>query len=226
MVFNTLQNLSEHYQLLHHSFVYDLQKSVLIIGDESGTVIQSTIVNYSKELKEDYGKVLKDMKDFMLYWVYNDNEINNNVNNSNNNQQIIPTTSMKKIPDEVVTIAVDQVKMLADKQAIHSSFQLFSQLHSMSLPLPLPSLQHLIPIYSAYWNTAKRGSDTLTKLMDDCILHPPSAHLNCESVAFTRSVMILYTIIHRLIQTFTAKGKNWWQLAQTLMMLPIVDTRL
>ena len=71
--------------------------------------------------------------------------------------------------------------------------------------VPLPSLKRLIPIYAAYWNTAKGGSDTLTKLMDDCILRPPKVHSYCESVAFTRCIMILLTLIHCLIQINTAK---------------------
>jgi hypothetical protein len=42
-------------------------------------------------------------------------------------------------------------------------------------------------------------------LMDDCSFHPPQNYINCESVAFTRSLMIIYTLIHRLIQTITSK---------------------
>ena len=31
-----IRNVSENFQLLHHSFVYGLGKSVLIVGDEAG----------------------------------------------------------------------------------------------------------------------------------------------------------------------------------------------
>jgi hypothetical protein len=41
--------------------------------------------------------------------------------------------------------------------------------------------------------------------MDDCILHPPKAHTNCETVAFTRSVMLIFTLVHRLLQINTSK---------------------
>ena len=57
-VYKYIRNVSERFQLLHHSFVYGLDKSVLIVGDEAGDVIQSTVVNYSTQLKDAYGEVL------------------------------------------------------------------------------------------------------------------------------------------------------------------------
>ena len=39
--------------------------------------------------------------------------------------------------------------------------------------------------------------------MDDRVLYPP--HVNCETIASTRLILILFVIIHRLIQIITAK---------------------
>jgi hypothetical protein len=73
-VVNILLNVSEHFQLLHHSFVYNLNKSVLIVGDKSGKVIHSTKINYTVSLKEAYAKVLNDLKNFTLSWIYGNSE--------------------------------------------------------------------------------------------------------------------------------------------------------
>jgi hypothetical protein len=58
-VVNILLYVSESFQLLHHSFVYNLNKSVLIVGDKSGKL---TKINYTVSLKEAYAKVLNDLK--------------------------------------------------------------------------------------------------------------------------------------------------------------------
>ena len=50
----------------------------------------------------------------------------------------------------------------------------------------------------------KGGSDTATKLMDDCLVRIPKHHMNTESVATSRCFMILMVLNHRLMQIFTA----------------------
>jgi hypothetical protein len=206
-VFNVLLNVSECFQLLHHSFVYNLDKSVLIVGDKSGGVIQSTTINYTTALKESYSKVLRDLKNYALNWVYGNDDDNCT------DEEINQAPESPIIPNEVVNIAVNHCKMIIDANALHSSFQLWCVLKKM--PLPFPSCLQLIPIYCTYWNTANGGSDTLTKLMDDCILHPPKAHTNCETVVFTCLVMLIFTLVHCLLQINTSKD-NLQQLYSNL----------
>lgn len=71
------------------------------------------------------------------------------------------------------------------------------------MPLPVPSFKRLIPAVYAYWNAVKGGSDTTTKLMDDCL--PQLPFTNCETVASTRCIFILFVLCHRLFQLFSAK---------------------
>lgn len=71
---------------------------------------------------------------------------------------------------------------------------------------PFPSFVHLIPAQYAYWNVVKGGSGTTTKLMDDCILRIPKAHLNPETVAITCLIAILIVLFHCLSQTFSSKA--------------------
>jgi len=177
-----LPNVSERYQILHHAFTYNFKKVVLIVGDNQSEVIQSTIVSFSDSILEDYGKVLKKIKDLSLFWAYDENA---------------------EVPDFVKDIASGDITTLNGAESMLSAFYLWKSM--MSLPLPLPSLLQIIPIYCAYWNQVKGGSDTTTKLMDACHLFPPRQHTNAQSVAVSRCISIFLVFVHRHIQIFSSK---------------------
>ena len=71
--------------------------------------------------------------------------------------------------------------------------------------LPRPALQRIIPTTHAQWNATKGGSDTITKLVDDCYIHPPRIYTNFESVAVSRCISILLSTIFKLFQIISAK---------------------
>ena len=71
--------------------------------------------------------------------------------------------------------------------------------------LPRPALTRIIPSTHAEWNSTKGGSDTITKIVDDMVLHPPKAHTNFESVAVGRCISILLSTTFKLFQIITAK---------------------
>ena len=75
------------------------------------------------------------------------------------------------------------------------------------MPLPFPSLTRIIPAIYAYWNSVKGGSDTTTKLMDDCKVKIPKSHMNGKTVAIARLLMLEMVLIHRLLQVKTSHKK-------------------
>lgn len=192
-VHSLLPEVQERYQLLHHAYVYNFDKVVLIVGDSQSEIIQSTVVAFTQEIREAYGKVLLDIKDLALYWVYKDNG-----NLEDPNEEPPPT----KIPDHILKLA-DGIKTLNGSNSLLSSFFLWETM--MDMPLPLPSLRRVIPIYCAYWNQVKGGSDTITGFMDDRVLFPPRNHTNAQTSAICRIISILLVFSHRLNQIFTAK---------------------
>jgi hypothetical protein len=153
------------------------------VGDSQSEILQSTIVNFDNELKENYGKVLKDLKDLALGWAY-DGDVSAPI----------------KLPEKIIEIG-KTLPQIKDDEALEGSANLWLSL--ISQPLPMPSLTRLIPAVCAYWNAVKSGSDTTTKLMDDRVLYPP--HVNCETIACTRIILLAFVLIHRLIQMDTAK---------------------
>ena len=60
----------EAIQCLHHAYLYDINFVCLVIGDRNGNLEAGIFVEFTKYLKESYGKVLQDLYNFGLEWVY------------------------------------------------------------------------------------------------------------------------------------------------------------
>ena len=160
---------------------------VLAIADNQADLIRSTIIDFSLELKESFGHVLKDIKDNSLSWAYP-------------NQSFFPTGGMK-VPDDVIDIA-STIKNINGESTLQGTFNVWVAL--MRLPLPFPSFHRLISAVYAYWNTSKGGSDTSTFLMDGQITQIPKPFVNAETVSMCRLYMLVYVLVHRCLQVSTA----------------------
>ena len=188
-------NEGERFQVLQHAFVYDFDTVVLAISDSQSYLIRSTVIDYSTELKNHFGKVLNDLKDISLAWAYPETD----------NQAAAATNRAPKvliIPARILSIA-DTIKTINGSHTLQGTANIWFSL--VRQPKPFPSFLRFIPSVYAFWNSVKGGSDTTTKLMDDCIIRVPKAHLNTETVAITRIISLLFVEIHRLNQVFTAK---------------------
>ena len=188
-VYYTVRDVGERFQVLQHAFVYDLGCIVLAISDHQSELIRSTIINFSARLKKDFGVVLKDLYDLCLSWAY--------PSDSDTWRRMII-----QIPEEINTIA-QSIKTINGNETLQGTINLWNELNR--LPKPFPSMKRCIPGVCAFWNQTKGGSDTTTKLMDDCLIQIPKPHMNTETVAVSRSIGILFVLSHRLSQAFTAR---------------------
>lgn len=182
-----VQKESELFQLLHHAYVYDLDAVVLAVSDRQGQLLTSVIVDFTQEDRDNYGKVLTNLKDLALGWIYNEE---------------LDVDEPISIPESVCNIAAT-IPTLKDRHTLQSQVNVWHQL--VSFPKPIPPLKRLIPTIYAYWNSVKGGSDTTTKLMDDCFLRIPRNSINTETTAITRLIMLVHVINHRAMQMFSAK---------------------
>ena len=187
-VFDLVRQVGERFQLLQHAYVYDFDTVVLAVSDAHSEIINSVIIDFTTELKRHFGEVLKEMKSFTLDWMYPDQESRN-----------ARRAEVVKIPDRVFKIAKNVASINGD-EALQGTANLWKTLSS--LPSPFPSFTRLIPSIYAFWNAVKGGSDTTTKLMDDCALFMPFA--NMETVASARCLMLIVVLLHRLFQIFSA----------------------
>lgn len=186
----------ERFQILQHAFVYNLEAVVLAISDNQSSLIRSTIVDFSTELKTKFGNVLEKLMEVTLKWAYPPPLPPTPTGRSRR------TPSLLQIPAEVFE-ASKNVNTINGPQTLQGTANLWHAINS--LKKPFPSFVRLLPAIYAYWNVVKGGSDTMTKLMDDCLVRVPKTHLNAQSVAVTRLIQIVVVLLHRLYQVFTAK---------------------
>lgn len=179
-----LAYLDERFQCLHHAFVWDVKTVVHASADGQAQIIQSTIIDYCDDLKVAYGSVLQDIYHFALSWAYDENPV---------------------IP-QVATDLATEVKAINSADSLRSTLGLWRAMFLQgSSRLPLPSLTRIIPAVHSYWNSVKGGSDTSTKLMDDCPIYVPQCAANMESKAVSRIMGLSFVSIHRLRQVFSSK---------------------
>jgi hypothetical protein len=147
---------------------------------DGGKVISGTVIDYDENLLDDYGRVLKKLKDIALLWAYD--------------SPVITT-----IPDNVIDIS-EQIPAINGKETLYGSLKLWKAMFSNPTILPRPALQRIIPSTHAKWNATKGGSDTVTKLVDDCFVKPPRPYTNFETVAVGRCISnLLATVFYQLV---------------------------
>ena len=180
--------VDERFQVLQHAFVYNFDKVVLAITDNQAELIRSCIIDFPTEIKEHFRKVLTDLKDVALDWAY---------------PASLPSGrhSVLSIPENIAAIA-DTISTINGRQTLQGTVNLW--LAMCQFPKPFPSVVRIIPAIYAFWNVVKGGSDTATKLMDDCLVQIPKVHMNTETVAISRCLMLVFVQNHRLMQTISA----------------------
>ena len=104
-------NEGERFQLLQHAYVYDLDTVVLAISDNMSSLIRSSIVDFTFELKDHFGNVLKVLKDISLSWAYPTSAQQQQVNTSTYNQR---QQKILHIPERIFRIA-DEIKTINDR---------------------------------------------------------------------------------------------------------------
>lgn len=167
---NHIPNHDERYQIFDHAYVYGVDKVALIVGERNGGVISGTVVNFDWDLQDCYGNVVDEIKKIALEWAYDE--------------------STKVIPENIVTLS-DEIATINEKEALYGSFKLWRcMFFSDPSVLPRTTLKRIIPTTHAKWNATKGGSDTITKIVDDCYVHPPRIYTNFETSAKKRFFQI------------------------------------
>ena len=72
-----VHKLSERCQLLHHAYVYNLDRIVYLVGDNMGEILHGNIITFEEEILTSYGKVLQDTYGITLSWAYEEGEEEN-----------------------------------------------------------------------------------------------------------------------------------------------------
>ena len=107
----------------------------------------------SKHNYLEYEKVIDELKNKALFWAYQ---------------------SITTLPNDVMQ-ASEQVATINGTEALYGALKLWQTMFPQDdlSCLPRPALACIIPTTHAQWNSTKGGSDTITKIVDDSVLHPP-----------------------------------------------------
>lgn len=180
-------NPGDRYQVLHHAYTYGFKKVILLIGDESGKVLNGTIIQYNNEIHECYKEVLNEIKDLSLSWAYNGDD-----------------AATVTIPDYVLSIS-NNVQTIGGHETLYGQLKLWKVMFDDPDVLPLPVITRIIPRAHAEWNSTKGGSDTVTKISDEQTLKPPKCYVNLNTMATSRCFTNLLISLFKLLQVFTSK---------------------
>lgn len=189
-----IANADERWQILHHAYVYGLERVAHIIGTRGGKVMSGTVVNFENfshagegnSLLASYEKVIDEIKDISLFYAY-----------SNQNAEDVI------IPDDVLKIA-ETVPTINGNETLYGQLKLWKVMFDDTSILPRPALKRILPSTHAKWNVSKGCSDTITKLVDTCFIKPPRIHTNFQSVAVGRCMSNLLATTFKLYQIHTA----------------------
>lgn len=188
-VYEFVDKRSERFQLLHHAYVYNFDRVALVVGDNAGKVLNATVIDYSSDtILSSYGKVIDKLKEEVLDWAYD----------------ISMDSSDIIIPDRIVKLCTDMSQVNC-REALYSSVKLWKCMFDDTSVLPRPTLKRIIPRSHAKWNSGKHGSDSVTKVCDECPFCPPKWYTNFESKACGRCFTNLSAAVLRLCQIITAK---------------------
>ena len=136
--------------------------------------------------------MLLDLKQIALEWAYPTGVSPTRV-------EVLP------IPEEIANVA-ETIPNINGFDTLQGTANLWFSM--TKLPKPFPSLQRLIPAIYAFWNAVKGGSDTTTKLMDDCLIQIPKRHMNTKTVAISRCISLILVLNHRLMQVISCQRDN------------------
>ena len=186
-----VHKIEDRFQVLHHAFVYGLKRVILLVANNHGKILTGTVIDFQNQIHEAYGKVVGRLKEMSLEWAYE------NYNDAESTKNIV-------LPNDVISMSY-KIKMINGKEAIYGAVKLWREMYSNPTILPRPSLLRIIPSTHAQWNATKGGSDTVTKIADDCFAKPPRNLTNFESVAFCRCISNLLVAVLKLYHSLSAK---------------------
>ena len=181
-VHKIIKDVDERWQILHHAYTYGLERVALVIGGKDGKVMSGTVVEFEGTVHESYGKILNELKNVSLHYAYDDSEPANLI-----------------IPEDILSLS-DEIKTIKGRETFYGTLKLWKTLFDDPSILPRPTLKRIIPATHARWNKSKGGSDSVTKMVDNCFLKPPLCHANNETVAVARCISNMFSASHKLNQ--------------------------
>ena len=179
--------------MLHHAYVYDVKKVLLIVGSNRNFLF-AVMVEFDDDLLSSYDKLIKLFykKWFHIFFV--------------DDLQALPIETIKKAL--AIRNSTKAARDVVDLHSFVTNYKLWRSLNVKVAPgilFPLPPMAMVIPFINAFWNSTKGPSNTMTQLLDSCEenlgIHTP------QSVPVARLFNLMAMAFHRSVQVVTAKDE-------------------
>jgi len=180
-----VNNMHEAVQLLHHASVYNLQRVLLLVGDNTGAVTYGIFVFVPVQLRAAYNNVLGNIYSSTIKWMHDDDA---EKPSDEELQKVLACTTVNGA--------------VLDRHSFDMDVALWQDIN-FNIDFPIPRLRHIIPLVFAYWNALKGGSDATTNLIWHCQYSVPNSEN--QSIAVARMLSLASVHVHRLSQIATAK---------------------
>ena len=187
----------ECFQLLHHTFVYGVEESILLVGTDKYFVF-AVRVHFPLALLEAYNRLIDICYErwFGIFYLPEFNDF-----------------PLKKIKQALsFRNAAKPEKDRVDLHSFVTHFKLWRALNvevPAGIKFPLPPIRMAIPFINAFWNSTKGPSDTMTMLLDSCEENLGIRSPQCVAVA--RFLGVAAIAFHRLNQNLSAKDPSAYQ---------------
>ncbi|KAL7459870.1 hypothetical protein ACHAWC_011885 [Mediolabrus comicus] len=198
-----IPNSNERIQILHHAYTYSRKRTTLLVGGPDGKLLYGIIVTFEDDVLNAYGQVLDFLYNSGLHLFYAAEKAGD-----------LPLDTIKNVIDNDDTLKGNYT--LGD---LVTSALICNELlpgNRSGVQHPLPACNTLIPYEYALWNVSKGGSDTVTRLIWNCLSILPIK--TPQTVMIARYLMIYGVLHHRLVQQ-AGSGRKSISVTDTLQQL-------
>ena len=184
----------ERMQILHHSYLGDLQSTALTVGN-SKEILSCTRMKFERDLMEAYDKTLSLIFDLCLKPFYDAPA---------DGKDLVASEEFMERFKEAVEINKES---LVDVKTVMFNFKFWKRA-TERCNLPLPPCKQIIPLAHSSWNRGKPGSDINTQMLWEQNFPAP---IHSAQNALVKTMLILQPAqaIHRLVCIAKGGDKIW-----------------
>ena len=189
--FKYVQRKSERMQLLHQAATLDLNKGLLLIGNNKGQVIRGIWISFSSALLSSYRLCMKDIhKESFAFTSEALIGVEDPDYYINPNNKLEVEKSIRK-------------QCYVDYNSFVYNFRLWVAMRKM--PTPLKSSNKVLPKLASLWNRSKNGSDVATGVMRGAWYPLPTSARTPQALVIQRCLFLMQMNIMRITNTISYK---------------------
>ena len=186
-----VQRNSERMQLLHQAATLDLNKGVLLIGNDKGHIIRGIWIKFPTEVIDSYRLCMKDVHQSTFQFT-----TEALLGDEDPEHYISPTLKLN------IEKAIRK-QCYVDNSSFIYNFKLWVAMRK--LPIPLKCSNKVLPKLASLWNRSKNGSDVATGVMRGAWYPLPIGARSPQALVIQRIFFLMQVNIMKISNTLSYK---------------------